>query len=210
MRLAWKLPLAIALTAVLWLAPTARTGEPVGGASSTVCDPVCADPAVTVICKRTAFAWGGSCWNRKEGDAFAHWLRARGASPARFAQRHPELARIFGNHWPGVNWAALERSFPAAAAHAGQRFGVSASWLSSCAASEGGRTPGHIAIGAAGEVGWFQYLAGTWAFMSRSAFQTRGAPPSPYRRITSIVGQTWTTAWAFSRGLSYHWHGSGC
>lgn len=55
------------------------------------------DPAP--VC-RAGFAWGGECWTRREGQAFAGWLREHGASPAAFKRRHPELARTFGKDWP--------------------------------------------------------------------------------------------------------------
>jgi hypothetical protein len=80
----------------------------------------------------------------------------------------------------------------------------------SCAASEGGTDPTRIAIGAAGEVGWMQYLGGTWAWMSNSAFQVRGHPPREFQHIRSMLGQVWTAGWAYTQGLSSHWHGRGC
>jgi len=43
---------------------------------------------------------------------------------------------------------------------------------------------------------------------------TREGGPSlpvwPYRHIRSVVGQTYTAAWAFHAGLSFHWYGRGC
>jgi hypothetical protein len=82
--------------------------------------------------------------------------------------------------------------------------------LTNCAADEGGTNPDHIAIGSAGEHGWWQYLPGTFEWMSNSAFQVRGHPPRVYRHRDSLLGQAWTTAWAFSEGYSYHWYGAGC
>lgn len=167
------------------------------------------DPVPALVC-RQGFAWGGECWRRGEGQAFAGWLRDHGASPAAFKRRHPELAATFGAGWPGPNWQAMDRSFPRALRYAAGRWGVSYQWLHACASSEGGTDPGYFAIGTHGDSGWFQFLPGTWAWMSNSAFQSRGAPPAAYRHIRSVVGQTYTAAWAFSRGLSYHWYGRGC
>jgi hypothetical protein len=170
-----------------------------------------AQPA-QITCDR-GFAWGQECWTKNEGRAFATWLGTRGASPKLFRQRHPELAATFTQPWPpvkpAIDWERLERDFHKALRHAAGRFGVSFDWLHNCAHSEGGHGPAFV-WGSSGDYGPFQYLAGTFEFMSRSAFQTRGHPPMKYRDRGSIVGQTWTTAWAFSQGLSYHWYGSGC
>lgn len=168
------------------------------------------DPAPAAIVCQRGFAWGGECWTKGEGAKFSRWLAAHGASPWAFARRHPDLAATFADGWPGPNWQAMDRSFPKALRYAAGRWGVSYQWLYACAASEGGTNPGHFAIGTHGDSGWFQFLPGTWAWMSNSAFQSRGAPPAAYRHIRSVVGQTYTAAWAFSRGLSYHWYGRGC
>lgn len=183
---------ALATVAIFLMFDTARSSDGCGG-----------------------FRWGGGgdgdgkCWTSKEGDAFATWLRQHGVSPKHWAQKYPELARTFGRNWP-KNWERLNRSFPKAVAYSADRFRVSRSWLTSCAASEGGTNPGYIAVGSAGEHGWWQYLPGTFEFMSRSAFTVKGHPPRVYRDRDSLLGQAWTTAYAFSAGLSYHWYGSGC
>ena len=164
------------------------------------------------ICKGKAFPWFGECWSFSEGPKFQRELESHGASAKTFKQRHPKLAAVFRQPWPilGPDWAAMERSFPRALRHAASRFGVSYSWLWACAGSEGGRTPGHVAHGDAGEVGWFQFLPSTWNRMSPQAFSVRGAPPRAYRHIRSVVGQTWTASYAFMRGWSGEWFGDGC
>ena len=60
--------------------------------------------------------------------------------------------------------------------------------------------------------GWFQYLSGTWTWMSNQAWKDgRGnRPPGSYKRIDSKLGQAYTTAWAFAHGHSGHWYGAGC
>lgn len=176
------------------------------------------DPAEVCVTEPTpdpvpycsGFRWYGECWTKREGNKFSKALRDHGVSPWGFKKRHPELAAVFGKNWPGTDWQALDRSFPKALRYASDRWGVSYSWLYACAASEGGTNPSYFAIGTHGDSGWFQFLPGTWAWMGRSAFQSRGAPPVAYRHIRSVVGQTYTAAWAFSRGLSYHWYGRGC
>lgn len=58
------------------------------------------DPSPAAVVCGQGFAWGGQCWRRGEGQAFASWLRDHGASPVVFARRHPGLARTFGEGWP--------------------------------------------------------------------------------------------------------------
>lgn len=110
-----------------------------------------------------------------------------------------------------AHFERLERSVPDAARWAATSWGVAASWLISCARSEGGLDAGHVAIGTHGDTGWWQFLSGTWTWMSNEAWKAKKpSPPPRYRRITSPVGQAYTAAWAFSRGLSFHWYGTGC
>lgn len=170
------------------------------------------DTARARIPNCNGLAWGGTCYSANQGDKFTQWLRQHGGLK-RFTERHLTHAQaIFGSDWPNqgkYRWQRLDRDFHKALRHATRRFNVSYAWLHNCAHTEGGHGPA-FPVGAAGERGGFQYLAGTFEFMSRSAFQTRGHPPLRYRRIDSVVGQTWTTAWAFANGLSYHWHGRLC
>jgi hypothetical protein len=112
------------------------------------------------------------------------------------------------------NWSQLDKSIHTAIGYAARTWGVSYSWLHSCAHSEGGHgrfidTPGD------GD-GWFQFLPGTWTWMSNAAWKAghklgpHKTPPSRYRLVTSRLGQAWTAAWAFNAGYAYHWYGSGC
>ena len=109
------------------------------------------------------------------------------------------------------HYERLERSVPDAARWAAREWNVAASWLISCARSEGGLDAGHVAIGTHGDTGWWQFLHGTWTWMSNEAWKAKKpSPPPRYRRITSPVGQAYTAAWAFAHGLSHHWFGAGC
>jgi hypothetical protein len=125
------------------------------------------------------------------------------------------------------DWAALDKDVHKAIGYAAATWGVSATWMHSCAHSEGGhgrfvdnkpyiRTTVPRIYGDRWDGdGWFQYLSGTWAWMSNAAWKTgrlKGLvrPPIRYKRVDSPLGQAYTTAWAFSRGFSYHWYGSGC
>ena len=110
-----------------------------------------------------------------------------------------------------IRWAAVE-------------WGVSAGWLTACAASEGGLDATRIVYGAepppnGPDTGWFQFLPGTWAWMSNEAWKaTEPSPPPRYRRILSPVGQAYTAAWAFAHGyqtpgaqpIAPQWYGKGC
>lgn len=182
-----------------------------------ICAIVCAislavaAPAQAGQCQK-GFAWGGRCWTSKDGGRFERWLIEHGVNPIGWAKRNPELAATFGRDWPGVQWHRLERRFDLALRHASSFWHVSYRWLWACAASEGGTDPRRVAIGSAGDTGWFQFLPSTWRWMSSESWRAGGkhSPPATYRRIDSVVGQTWTASWAFSRGLSFHWYGSGC
>lgn len=108
-------------------------------------------------------------------------------------------------------WQYRDRDLHAAIDWASKRWKVSASWLHACAHSEGGH--GRFIVNGHGAHGWFQFLRGTWTWMSNAAWQAgRGGarPPAKYKRIDSKLGQAYTAAWAFSRGYSYHWYGYGC
>lgn len=113
----------------------------------------------------------------------------------------------------------LERSVPDAARWAAREWGVAASWLISCARSEGGLDAARIVIGTHGDTGWWQFLSGTWLWMSNAAWKaTEPSPPPRYRRITSPVGQAYTAGWAFAHGyqtpgaqpIAPQWYGTGC
>lgn len=112
------------------------------------------------------------------------------------------------------SWRLLDSDIHPAIAYSAKTWGVSYSWLHNCAHSEGGHgrfvdTPGD------GD-GWFQFLPGTWQWMSNAAWKAghslgpHKTPPTKYKQVTSRLGQAWTAAWAFKKGLSYHWYGSGC
>lgn len=118
----------------------------------------------------------------------------------------------------------LERSVPGAARWAAERWNVDASWLISCAGSEGGLDASYVKLGATPppkgpDTGWWQFLPGTWAWMSNAAWKAVYPPPPPrYKHIRSVVGQAYTAAWAFSEGyqspgwqpLAPQWYGKGC
>lgn len=118
-----------------------------------------------------------------------------------------------------AHFERLERSVPDAARWAAREWGVAASWLISCARSEGGLDAARIVVGTHGDTGWWQFLAGTWQWMSNAAWKAvKPAPPPRYRRITSPVGQAYTAGWAFAHGyqtpgaqpIAPQWYGRGC
>jgi hypothetical protein len=154
---------AVAITAAV-LAGTinlAEAGEPIGGASSQVCDQTgCDPPHATVECRRTAFAWGGECWSKKEGRAFQTWLVSRGASPKLFAVRHPELAAIFVQPWPPRKprqaWQTCETGAACARSVIQHVFGGNWQYAYAIAGCETGGTYYNRAVGSAGERGIFQ------------------------------------------------------
>ena len=112
-------------------------------------------------------------------------------------------------------WRRLDGDFHKSLRAATRFWGVSYDWLHACAHSEGGHGPKFVwGSDGAGSFGPFQYLSGTFAWMSNEAWKATRRKglriPIGYKRIDSMVGQTWTAAWAFSHGLSYHWYGRGC
>ena len=127
-------------------------------------------------------------------------------------------------------WAELDRNIHLSINYSAQTWGVSASWLRSCSATEGGHgrfvdnlpylpgaVPGDTIHGYRYDGdGWFQFLTSTWRRMSSAAWPAgyrlgpHKTPPTRYRKINSRLGQAWTAAWAFSHGRSGEWFGSGC
>lgn len=200
MRLPWKLPLAIALTAVLWLAPTARPGEPVGGASSTICDPVC-EQHQTVICEKPAWAWFRSCWSRGEGAKFRRELNRRGHTAVWFRDRHPELARTFGKKWglprPDPFWKVCHEGPACAKAVIQHVFGDRWAYAYKIAGCETGWTYDAEALGAAGERGIFQIHPVHFGWLDEGRlWDVRYNARIAYRM--SRRGTSWT-AWTCSR-----------
>lgn len=108
-----------------------------------------------------------------------------------------------------ARWERLDRDWHAALHFAADRFGVSFDWLHACNHSEGGHGMGWNYQGS-GAFGPMQFMEGTFLGMSRRAFEAAPEIPDEYRRWDSRLGQAVAAAWAFSRGYSYHWVGSGC
>jgi len=124
------------------------------------------------------------------------------------------------------DWERLDSDFHKSLRAATTLWGVRYDWLHACAHSEGGHGPRILAPGGAtdaqmdvgtwyGSVGFFQFLDGTWRWMSNEAWKaTRREKnlriPWRYHDVRSVVGQTFTAAWAFAHGLSYHWYGRSC
>ena len=146
----------------------------------------------------------GNGWRTSPGRDYRAWVYQRWRTRA---QACAEVRATF---------EARDRDVRKAIRWAAQEWDVSAVWLTACAASEGGLDATRIVYGAeppptGPDTGWFQFLPGTWAWMSNEAWKaTEPSPPPRYRRILSPVGQAYTAAWAFSHGLSYHWFGRGC
>lgn len=171
-------------------------------------------------------------------NAAAYSIRASasaelgGPPPVAKAKVKPKQPR--GKPAPGAEWRALDRDLHAALEWASKRWRVAYGWLHACAHGEGGhgrfvdnlpyiKTKVARIFGRRYDGdGWFQFLnsqhAGgkpvrTWEWMSNAAWITgRGGerPPGEYRRIDSKLGQSYTAAWAFAHGYSFHWFGKGC
>lgn len=139
---------------------------------------------------------------------------------------HPKHPRKI--HHP--KWSILDRDIHRAIDYSAQTWGVSAAWMRSCAATEGGfgrfvdnrpylpsADPKDTVRGTRVDGdGWWQFLMDTWRRMSAGAWSEgyklgpHKTPPTRYLKINSRLGQAWTVAWAFKRGSSHEWHGSGC
>ena len=152
---------------------------------------------------RTFLGYGpyavGNGWRTSPGRTYRGWVYARWYGRANACA---DVRRQF---------EARERDVNKAIAWAGTYWNVDAGWLRACAASEGGTDATRVVIGTHNDTGWFQFLPGTWAWMSNAAWKAGDNPPPPrYKHIESPVGQAYTAAWAFASGLSYHWFGRGC
>jgi hypothetical protein len=106
------------------------------------------------------------------------------------------------------SWEAQERDWHLALSRAAARFGVSYSWLHACNHSEGGHAFVWNRQGS-GAFGPMQFMSGTLYAYVDDARRAAGFPVR-YARWDSYVGQAYTAAYMFSRGLSSHWTGSGC
>lgn len=113
----------------------------------------------------------------------------------------------------------LEHDVPAAARWAAEEWGVDADWMIQCAESEGGTDADRLVHVPGDGWWWWQFLTGTWAWMSNAAWKAvKPAPPPRYKRINSPVGQAYTVGWAFAHGyqtpgaqpIAPQWYGKGC
>lgn len=117
------------------------------------------------------------------------------------------------------DWMARERDVVKAFIWAADTWNVDRQWILNCLDGEGGKNVNVIVHGAAGEIGWGQFLPGTFKWMSNGAWKARyPAPPPRFKSIYSPVGQAYTMAWAFSAGYQSpgwrpeapQWYGKGC
>jgi hypothetical protein len=109
--------------------------------------------------------------------------------------------------------AWLEGDFHRALELASKTFRVSYSWLHNCDHDEGSdRMVWNT--GGSGAFGPMQFMRGTFYSNVGRAFSTaraRGVKlPARFARWDSNVGQAFTAASMFSRGLSSHWTGASC
>jgi hypothetical protein len=121
--------------------------------------------------------------------------------------QHPKLS----------TYQSLNRKFRKAVHYSGALWGVEVGWLYSCARSEGwdGGKQFSWDNNWAGAAGPWQYLSGTFDWMSNEAWKAakkehRVRLPMYLKKRDKIFGQAFTTGWAFSHGYSYHWYGAGC
>jgi hypothetical protein len=150
--------------------------------------------------------------------------------PSRFLERHTRSARY--RWWLATFWGGqrsyycgivdrqktllqrADQDFERALRLASNVYGVSYSWLHSCAGSEGGFRgwiPNHSGSGAGG---WMQFLAGTF-YANVDGALTYARPRvrvslGAYRSWYSRVGQAFTAAHMFRSGESSQWTGAGC
>ena len=142
---------------MLWSPASGWAGEPIGGASSILCDEDGCTETRTVQCRARAFAFGQQCWSRGEGAKFVVWLRRHGSTPAAFERRHPELAAKFRQPWPPVPyWRRCTTGRACAVAVIGRIFGGDISYEMAIVSCETGGTFSNMARGSAGERGWWQ------------------------------------------------------
>lgn len=146
-------------------------------------------------------------------SAFILTPYASAHNPQSSAAHHRRVCESKVKHCP--SWWQLNADLHKSARWAADVWDVSYDWIHNCAHGEGGHSVDIRIRGAAGEYYWWQYLWGTWEWMSNEAWKTARQlkmerPPLDYKRVSSPLGQAFTTAWAFSHGLSYHWFGRGC
>jgi hypothetical protein len=105
-------------------------------------------------------------------------------------------------------------SYLAAARYVQAAFPGTYGWLFTCAGSEGGFRGFIMNRQGSGAGGWLQFMRGTfYAFVDEAIAVARARGlyvPSSARSWYSPLGQALTGAYMRSRGLSYHWAGSGC
>ena len=175
-------------------------------------------------------------WYRSQTQRLLRLMGKRTYPVANAEINHPKWRPWIRDHWQAryekaraqyrvwqksaARWERLDRDIHRATAFAADLFGVSYAWLHACMHSEGGHHGWPPNWAGAG--GPFQFLSGTFKGMSVptwpelkpgsfTAARNKGAPvPLKYRNWYSDLGQALTAAYAFSRGYSYHWYGSGC
>jgi len=128
-------------------------------------------------------------------------------------------------HWQAVArdargrvcWARMNSSdFDVPLARAARTFGASFSHLHSCSHSEGNNHRGGFIMNreGSGAGGWMQFMRSTFYGYVDEAFEGARARgdrvPWRYSNWYSKVGQAYTAAYMFGRGLSSHWTGAGC
>ena len=105
-------------------------------------------------------------------------------------------------------WELQEHDWHRALVTAAMRFGVSYGWLHDCNHGEGGHNR-YADNPISDATGTMQFMPGTFYAYADDAFRAADVPRR-YLDIYSFVGQAYTSAYMFSRGLSSHWVGAGC
>jgi hypothetical protein len=134
------------------------------------------------------FKWGGQgkCWTQPQGEEFAGWLTRHGSSPPKFKSNYPELAATFGPKWgdpqPEPYWRTCVTGYQCARAVIGHYFGGDIGYEMSIVSCETGGTFSNRAVGAAGELGWWQiHPIHRWAHQGGDLFDVRYNTRVAYR-----------------------------
>lgn len=108
------------------------------------------------------------------------------------------------------DWAWQNQKFTRALKRAARHYGVSYSWLLSCALDEGLSRPGEpwkMNNEGSGAGGWMQFMQST---LEDNLYRVRDTVPRKYRKWRSKVGQAYVAAAMFKAGQSGQWTGDSC